>query len=326
MADAILMQGGTGGIDSDDVTAKAEDVLQGKKTVTTDSNDEVVPGTMPLITTDNFDVEWHMMAYNRTDEIGQGRAIDSPKYGRGITVSIKPPDMKKYALDEKAHMVFKPEPHLYPHNIRSGVNIAGVQGGIPEWGLAAGGLNDVLYAYNDQGMVYDLNNGLHGIMVKIPSNHIIKEANWVFLKSDNLRPYNVKSGVDINGCTGTLNWVEKKSNESLGTRTLNFTTAYQDIYLNDPYKNYANMFIAMDIYGDVRGFRTDKGNGWKTCNNLSVPLHGDDFCVIVPDGGGILEFSLARDGNTVKVTYKSDIPRTYNFNFLVTGVSTLATN
>ena len=102
----IGITGSGGGITSDDVTAKAEDVLQGKKTVTTDSNGEVISGTMPLIDTNNFDVECHMMAYNRTDSLGQGRAIDSPAHGRGIAVSIKPPDMKKYALDGYAHMVF----------------------------------------------------------------------------------------------------------------------------------------------------------------------------------------------------------------------------
>ena len=47
MADAILMAGGTGGVTSDDVTASKSHVLQGYKTVTTDSNDEVVEGTIP---------------------------------------------------------------------------------------------------------------------------------------------------------------------------------------------------------------------------------------------------------------------------------------
>ena len=44
MADAILMAGGTGGVSSDDVTAGKAQVLQGYKTVTTDSDDEVVDG------------------------------------------------------------------------------------------------------------------------------------------------------------------------------------------------------------------------------------------------------------------------------------------
>ena len=46
MADAILMSGGTGGVSSDDVTAGKAQVLQGYKTVTTDSDDEIIEGTM----------------------------------------------------------------------------------------------------------------------------------------------------------------------------------------------------------------------------------------------------------------------------------------
>jgi len=46
MADAILMAGGTGGVSSDDVTAGKAQVLQGYKTVTTDSDDEIIEGTM----------------------------------------------------------------------------------------------------------------------------------------------------------------------------------------------------------------------------------------------------------------------------------------
>lgn len=44
MADAILMAGGTGGVTSDDVTAGKAQVLKGYKTVTRDSNDEVIEG------------------------------------------------------------------------------------------------------------------------------------------------------------------------------------------------------------------------------------------------------------------------------------------
>lgn len=47
MADAILMAGGTGGVTSDDVTAGKAQVLQGYRTITSDSNDEVVEGTIP---------------------------------------------------------------------------------------------------------------------------------------------------------------------------------------------------------------------------------------------------------------------------------------
>ena len=44
MAQAILLRGGAGGVSSDDVTAGKAQVLQGYKTVTNDSDDEVVEG------------------------------------------------------------------------------------------------------------------------------------------------------------------------------------------------------------------------------------------------------------------------------------------
>ena len=47
MAQAILLRGGAGGVTSYDVTAGKAHVLQGYKTVTSDSDDEVVEGTIP---------------------------------------------------------------------------------------------------------------------------------------------------------------------------------------------------------------------------------------------------------------------------------------
>lgn len=46
MADAILMAGGTGGVTSDDVTARREHVLQGYTALTADGDDEPVQGTI----------------------------------------------------------------------------------------------------------------------------------------------------------------------------------------------------------------------------------------------------------------------------------------
>ena len=63
MAEAILMSGGVGGVASDDVTAKREHVLQGYTALTSDSDDEVVQGTMVnrgngMDTVDFVDAYW----------------------------------------------------------------------------------------------------------------------------------------------------------------------------------------------------------------------------------------------------------------------------
>ncbi len=47
MAQAILLRGGTGGVTSDDVTARREHVLQGYTALTADGDDEPVQGTIP---------------------------------------------------------------------------------------------------------------------------------------------------------------------------------------------------------------------------------------------------------------------------------------
>ena len=48
MAQAILLRGGVGGVTSDDVTAGKAQVLQGYRTVTRDSDDEIVEGMFPV--------------------------------------------------------------------------------------------------------------------------------------------------------------------------------------------------------------------------------------------------------------------------------------
>nr|DAF18947.1 MAG TPA: hypothetical protein [Caudoviricetes sp.] len=49
MADAILKSGGVGGVSSDDVTAKRNQILRGVTTITSDSDGEVVEGSFPVV-------------------------------------------------------------------------------------------------------------------------------------------------------------------------------------------------------------------------------------------------------------------------------------
>ena len=51
MAKAILMKGGSGGVTSSDVTASKAQVLQGYRTITSDSDDEVAEGTIKSVDT-----------------------------------------------------------------------------------------------------------------------------------------------------------------------------------------------------------------------------------------------------------------------------------
>ena len=199
-----IIIGSTGGTYSEDVTATKADVLAGKTALTSDSNDEAVEGTMQLLKTDNFDVPFYRLAHQRADDIGQGVVIDSPGHGRGLAISVKPPDGKKYALDNNTELVFKPEPDLRPENIRGDKRIANIQGGIHIWDVARSGYGDMLYAWNDEGHYIDHPVGGRGLIVRVGNGYIIENANWVFLKAPTLLPWNIRKGVNVLGVEGTL--------------------------------------------------------------------------------------------------------------------------
>lgn len=199
-----IIIGSTGGTYSEDVTATKADVLAGKTALTADSNDEAVEGTMQLLKTDNFDVPFYRLAHQRADVIGQGIAIDSPGHGRGLAISVKPPDGKKYALDNNTELVFKPEPDLRPENIRGDKRIANIQGSIHIWDVARSGYGDMLYAWNDEGHYIDHPVGGRGLIVRVGNGYIIENANWVFLKAPTLLPWNIRKGVNVLGVEGTL--------------------------------------------------------------------------------------------------------------------------
>ena len=90
MADAILMSGGVGGVISDDVTAKREQVLQGYTALTADSDDEVVEGTIPnrgngMVAVDFTNAHWESKFVARMEQgyysqIGQWKPYVSIPY------------------------------------------------------------------------------------------------------------------------------------------------------------------------------------------------------------------------------------------------------
>lgn len=204
MAICLIKKGG-GGIQSEDVTALRSEVLKGKTALTIDSNDEVIEGTMELLTA-NSDLVHVMMCFDRGagDHWGMGGAIDSPSHGRGIIISMRPEDFRKYALDDRSVFVFMPVPDLRPENIRSDKNIAKIQGSIPIWSVVGSGWGDILYAWADEGHAWDHPVAGRGVLSKIPNGHIIEGANWVFLKAPTLLPWNIRKGVNVLGVEGTL--------------------------------------------------------------------------------------------------------------------------
>nr|DAP12516.1 MAG TPA: hypothetical protein [Caudoviricetes sp.] len=84
-----------------------------------------------------------------------------------------------------------------------GHDVAGVQGTIPRWICTTG---DVITALGGEGFVWDDTHASRGrgIVVKVPNGRYIQGANWVFLPSPNLQPWNVRQNVNVNGVVGTM--------------------------------------------------------------------------------------------------------------------------
>lgn len=78
------------------------------------------------------------------------------------------------------------------------------EGSIPRWVCNTG---DVISAVNNSGFAWDDATGANrgrGIVTKIPNGHYIQGANYVFLPSPNLYPWNIREGVNIHGIVGTM--------------------------------------------------------------------------------------------------------------------------
>ena len=352
MAQAILLRGGAGGVSSDDVTASKAQVLQGYKTVTTDSDDEITEGTVQVIDTaqDNYSktrtTEFGLLKdrntfymnlpqrsayYTRADnrphvEIVADAFGDATQYqllegstatskngvkfsgtfpkksdtdsrdefwlfknfnGKDVYVTRIPESayVRYYdqggsqgwdpwvrvsrelvkagvnyhpektlddtvTCDEQGQIPVKPNENMtteivniswtnpkkmgfrfpqgyYPNSgqyapivevnyqdlanaigiradkMMNDTNVLGIQGNLPYWVCYTG---DVISSLNNEGFVWDdtyAGRG-RGIVVKIPNSHVIAGANYVFLPSPNLQPWNIRQNVNVNGVTGTM--------------------------------------------------------------------------------------------------------------------------
>ena len=79
----------------------------------------------------------------------------------------------------------------------------GIQGKIPRWVSSS----HVISAVNNEGFCWDDDTGENrgrGIVSKIPKGRYIENADWVFLPSPNLQPWNIRQNVNINGVIGTM--------------------------------------------------------------------------------------------------------------------------
>ena len=101
--------------------------------------------------------------------------------------------------------------------------------------------------------------------MKILNKHFIQDANYVFLASPNLYPQNVVTGININGVTGTRNFVDHVTEYTVtASLGIDQTNREQVISLGNAYSGSQTVFFAVYLVGDdvYDGFvRRDMGTG-----------------------------------------------------------------
>lgn len=127
----ILMTGAGGGVKSDDVTASKWDVVKTKKTITTDSDDEVVYGTLPdhLTNVLNRGARINGSVYQIAVPKGAYR-LDNVRLGAGQPLISDAGGIVQVTLSElREHIGYTD-----PTRVRNDTTIAGQKGTMPEQG------------------------------------------------------------------------------------------------------------------------------------------------------------------------------------------------
>ena len=214
MADAILMAGGTGGVSSDDVTAGKAQVLQGYKTVTTDSEDEAVQGTMVnrgngMDTVEFLDAYWDSKYIARMEQ-GFYAQVDQWKPYVAIPYAVLASGI-----------------HLDANKMLDTLQVAGIRGNIHTYG-----------AWNNASEVINATweNKVH---VRFEEGYYPKDGNY---KPAAIVPYDVLAnaiGIDASKMLSALNVLGKQGQiKSINTQDNNYrvnkSTAFGIDNLTDP--------------------------------------------------------------------------------------------
>ena len=203
-----------------------------------------------------------------------------------------------------------------------GYDIAGVQGTVPRWVCSSG---DVLTAYNNAGFVWDdsyAGRG-RGIIVGIKNGSCIQNANWVFLPSPNLYPQNVAKNVNINGVTGTRDYIDLINPTWLSDATLNLhvNTVEKEIHIPNKFPQYNGLFLKVIIWGSILdGYYKDSNGGACPCV-LAVTNWDGGANFTVKVGAAMFYGTLERQGNgfnDFKLTYRGSTAFNLSLNFLIT--------
>ena len=394
MAKAILMKGGSGGVTSSDVTASKAQVLQGYRTITSDSDDEVVEGTVHTYGAWNTASEvvnatWENKVHVRFEEgfypkdgnykpaaivpydvLANAIGIDASKMLSALNVLGKQGQIKSINTQDNNYRVNKSNafgidnwtdrnnpvfyvdfphgngyynrPDGHPNVCIDAANLgtAGAdsvlqwqtassqqgikfEGSIPRWICTTAG---VITALNGEGFVWDDSSGANrgrGIVVRIPDKHFIQDASYVFLASPNFYPQNLVKNININGITGTRDYIDLISPTWLSDATLNLhvNTVEKEIHIPNKFTQYNGLFLKVIVWGStLDGYYKDSNGGACPCV-LAVTNWDGGANFTVKVGAAMFYGTLERQGSgfdDFKMRYRGSTAFNLSLNFLIT--------
>nr|DAW63017.1 MAG TPA: hypothetical protein [Caudoviricetes sp.] len=390
MADAILMAGGTGGVSSDDVTAGKAQVLQGYRTITSDSDDEVVEGTIPDKGMGNINARPDVMDWGNSRmsivmqegyyhgnngspwvwatfsdlqklvKIAPSQVLETATY-LGVKGGIKVVNTQDNNYTVNQAKLFGMDPsrgklvmqlghgnaYYYrndnsPH-VEVDASVLGTagadsvlqwqtassqqgikfEGSIPRWICTTGG---VITALNGEGFVWDDSSGANrgrGIVTRIPDKHFIQDASYVFLASPNFYPQNLVKNININGITGTRDYIDSISPTWLSDTHLNLTVnaVEKEIHIPNKFQQYNGLFLKVIIWGGTLDGYYKNSNGGACPCVLAVTNWDGGAAFEIKIGTGIFYGLLERQGNgfnNFRLKYRGTMNFNLSMNFLIT--------
>lgn len=273
MADAILMAGGTGGVTSDDVTAGKAHVLQGYRTITLDSDDEVVEGTI-------IQREHAMSAAGFEKDASESRYLVRLEEGyypkRG---SWKPCVTIPYAVLSNVL-------GIDANKMLDTLQVSGVRGTIPIRGYKGEDCNDMWYYSVEGGYVVRLEEGYY---------HKDPSGQW--------KPYVIAPTALVKGAVNyrpektlsdTVTCNERGQVKMVDTKLNNYTNNQAKLFGMDPGRGKLVMQLG---HGNAYYFRDD--------NNPHVEV---DAAVLGTAGAdSVLQWQTASSQQGIK--FEGTIPR-----------------
>ena len=162
-----------------------------------------------------------------------------------------------------------------------------------------------------------------GIVVRIPDKHFIQDASYVFLASPNFYPQNLVKNININGITGTRDYIDLISPTWLSDATLNLqvNTVEKEIHIPNKFTQYNGLFLKVIVWGStLDGYYKDSNGGACPCV-LAVTNWDGGANFTLKVGAAMFYGTLERQGSgfdDFKMRYRGSTAFNLSLNFLIT--------